>query len=145
MGLRRIRHRRFRAAAGVESRFRGARTAAASNRARIRSGDVQGARGRRLRPGRHCSQSQPGRRIPYSLVGILQYIAPTLQLLVGVALLGEPFTGTQAVGFGCIWVALAIYAFDGWRRARRRPLQAAAEHCDSAVPPCDGAAAPKGP
>jgi chloramphenicol-sensitive protein RarD len=85
------------------------------------------------------------RRIPYSLVGILQYIAPTLQLLVGVALLGEPFTGTQAVGFGCIWVALAIYAFDGWRRARRRPLQAAAEHCDSAVPPCDGAAAPKGP
>ena len=85
------------------------------------------------------------RRIPYSLVGILQYIAPTLQLLVGVALLGEPFTGTQAIGFGCIWIALGIYAVDGWRRATRQPLQAAAEHCATAVPPCDGAAAPKGP
>lgn len=63
------------------------------------------------------------RRIPYSLVGILQYIAPTLQLLSGVLLLGEPFTGVQAVGFACIWTGLAIYAADGWRRSRR-PLPA---------------------
>jgi chloramphenicol-sensitive protein RarD len=83
------------------------------------------------------------RRIPYSLVGILQYIAPTLQLLCGVWLLGEAFSATQAIGFGCIWLALALYAFDGWSRARRAPLQAAAEHCADAVPPGDGAAAPK--
>jgi len=83
------------------------------------------------------------RRIPYSLVGILQYIAPTLQLLGGVLLLGEPFTGTQAVGFACIWVALAIYAADGWRRARRQPVRAATEHCDEAVPATDGAAPPR--
>ena len=60
-------------------------------------------------------------RIPYSLVGILQYIAPTLQLLCGVLLYGEPFTAVQAQGFACIWLALGIYAADGflrWRRAQ---------------------------
>ena len=59
-------------------------------------------------------------RIPYSLVGILQYIAPTLQLACGVLLYGEPFTRAQAVGFGCIWLALAIYAGDGLARMKRR-------------------------
>lgn len=83
------------------------------------------------------------RRIPYSLVGILQYIAPTLQLLAGVLLLGEAFTGSQAVGFGCIWFALAIYATDGWRRARRQPIKAAQEHCAEEVPAPDGAAPPR--
>ena len=58
-------------------------------------------------------------RIPYSLVGILQYIAPTLQLGCGVLLYGEPFTRIQALGFGCIWLALAIYAGDGFVRMRR--------------------------
>jgi chloramphenicol-sensitive protein RarD len=58
-------------------------------------------------------------RIPYSLVGILQYIGPTLQLLCGVFLYHEPFTRTQALGFGCIWLALAIYAGDGLVRMRR--------------------------
>lgn len=58
------------------------------------------------------------RRIPYSLIGILQYISPTLQLLSGVLLLGESFGPDRAVGFGCIWLALAIYASDGWRRGR---------------------------
>lgn len=56
------------------------------------------------------------RRIPYSLVGILQYISPTLQLLSGVLLLGESFGSNRAIGFGCIWLALAVYAQDGWRR-----------------------------
>lgn len=83
------------------------------------------------------------RRIPYSLVGILQYIAPTLQLLSGVLLLGEAFTGTQAIGFACIWFALAIYATDGWRRARRQPQRAAQEHCAEEVPAPDGAAPPR--
>lgn len=60
-------------------------------------------------------------RIPYSMVGILQYVAPTLQLACGVLLYGEPFSQTQAWGFGCIWLALAIYAGDGlWRLRRTR-------------------------
>ena len=59
-------------------------------------------------------------RIPYSLVGILQYIAPSLQLACGVLLYGEPFTAVQAQGFACIWLALGIYAADGLIRLRRR-------------------------
>lgn len=58
------------------------------------------------------------RRIPLTTIGLLQYLSPTLQLLCGTLLLGEPFERTQAVGFACIWTALAIYALDGWRRAR---------------------------
>lgn len=60
------------------------------------------------------------RRIPYSVVGLLQYIAPTLQLLCGVLLLGEPFGRERAIGFVLIWIALAVYAGDGLLRARRR-------------------------
>lgn len=58
------------------------------------------------------------RRIPYTLTGLLQYLSPTLQLLCGVLILGESFDAQQAIGFGCIWAALAIYAADGWRRAQ---------------------------
>lgn len=60
------------------------------------------------------------RRIPLSLVGIIQYIGPTLQLLTGVFLFGEAFTQVQLVGFGCIWGALALYALDGLWRVRMR-------------------------
>jgi chloramphenicol-sensitive protein RarD len=59
------------------------------------------------------------RRIPFSLVGLLQYIAPTLQLLCGVLVLGETFDRNRAIGFGFIWIALAIYASDGLLRSRR--------------------------
>ena len=59
-------------------------------------------------------------RIPYSLVGLLQYIAPTLQLLAGVLVLHEPFGRDRAIGFAFIWAALALYAGDGLLRARRR-------------------------
>ena len=58
-------------------------------------------------------------RIPYSLVGLLQYISPTLQLLVGVLILHEPFGRERAVGFAFIWIALAVYAADGLLRSRR--------------------------
>ena len=58
------------------------------------------------------------RRIPYTLTGLLQYLSPSLQLLCGVLILGESFDAQQAVGFGCIWAALAIYAVDGLRRAQ---------------------------
>ena len=57
------------------------------------------------------------RRIPLTMVGLLQYLAPSLQLACGVLLYGEPFTHVQMLGFSCIWAALAIYAADGLRRA----------------------------
>jgi chloramphenicol-sensitive protein RarD len=65
------------------------------------------------------------RRIPLSTIGILQYLAPTLQLACGVLLFGEPFSRAQLLGFGCIWLALGIYAVDGLWRARRRPAAVA--------------------
>ena len=58
-------------------------------------------------------------RIPFSMVGILQYIAPTLQLMIGVLVFKEPFGTDRAIGFTCIWVALAIFAADGLLRSRR--------------------------
>ncbi len=61
------------------------------------------------------------RRVPYSVIGFMQYIAPTLQLMIGVLVLGEVFDRTRAIGFGFIWVGLLIFATDGAWRARRKP------------------------
>lgn len=61
------------------------------------------------------------RIIPYSTVGLIQYIGPTMQLLLGIFLYHEPFTATRAIGFGLIWMALVIYGGDGLVRAQRRP------------------------
>ena len=58
------------------------------------------------------------RKIPLSLVGILQYTGPTLQLLIGVFVFHEAFGTARAIGFGLIWLALAVYAIDGWRSYR---------------------------
>ena len=49
------------------------------------------------------------RRLPYSTLGMLQFIAPTLQFLCAVWLYGEPFTRAHAIAFGAIWTALALY------------------------------------
>jgi len=60
------------------------------------------------------------RRIPLSLLGILQYIGPTLQFLTGVLIYGEPFSRTQLIGFGLTWFALAVYAGDSVYRHVRQ-------------------------
>jgi len=62
------------------------------------------------------------RRIPLSIVGLLQYIAPTIQLLIGVLLFKEAFGPERALGFGAIWLGLAVFAADGLWRSRRRPV-----------------------
>ena len=49
------------------------------------------------------------RRLPYSTLGMLQFIAPTLQFLIAVLLYGEPFTLAHAIAFPLIWTALALY------------------------------------
>jgi chloramphenicol-sensitive protein RarD len=65
------------------------------------------------------------RRAPLSVVGLLQYISPTLQFLIGVLLLGEVFDRDRAVGFVFIWIALALFAGEGvWRTQRRAALAA---------------------
>jgi len=65
------------------------------------------------------------RRIPLSMVGILQYIAPTLAFLLGVFVYGEPFTQDRMIGFSLIWTALLIYTGEGLlmrRKRARRPI-----------------------
>ncbi|TAL92736.1 MAG: EamA family transporter RarD [Paraburkholderia sp.] len=58
------------------------------------------------------------RRIPYSMLGLIQYVTPTLQLLIGVAIYREPFSGAQLIGYGAIWIALAVYSLEGVWRAK---------------------------
>jgi chloramphenicol-sensitive protein RarD len=64
------------------------------------------------------------RRIPLSTIGLLQYIAPTMQFLIGVLIYGEPFTTQRLVGFSIIWIALLIYAVEGiiQRQVEAQPL-----------------------
>jgi chloramphenicol-sensitive protein RarD len=49
------------------------------------------------------------RRLRYSTLGMLQFIAPTVQFILAVALYGERFTTAHAIAFGAIWVAIGIY------------------------------------
>ena len=58
------------------------------------------------------------RRLPYSMLGMLQFIAPTLQFLIAVLLYGEPFTTAHAIAFGAIWAALGLYVIAIVRHAR---------------------------
>lgn len=57
-------------------------------------------------------------KVPLTLIGVFQYISPTLQFLAGVFFYGEPFTHDQALGFTAVWIALAIFAVDGFRAKR---------------------------
>src|SRR5687768_2199112 len=59
------------------------------------------------------------RRLPYSMLGFLQYIAPSLQFLLAVLAFGEPLTTPHVICFAAIWTALAIFSLDGWRSAAR--------------------------
>lgn len=59
------------------------------------------------------------RRLPYSTLGLLQYIAPTIQFLLAVLAYGEPLTTAHVICFVLIWSGLAIYAVDGLRRSRQ--------------------------
>jgi chloramphenicol-sensitive protein RarD len=62
------------------------------------------------------------RRLPYSTLGMLQFLAPTLQFLLAVFLYGEPFTRAHAIAFAAIWTALALYVAALFTAARRERL-----------------------
>jgi len=64
------------------------------------------------------------RLLPYSTIGLLQYIAPSLQFVCGVFVLHEPFDRARAIGFAVIWAALVIYAGEGVRLSRRQQARA---------------------
>lgn len=56
------------------------------------------------------------KRLPYSTLGFLQYVAPSLQFLCAVLLFGEPLTWAHLLCFGAIWTALVIFSVEGWRQ-----------------------------
>ena len=61
------------------------------------------------------------RRLPLTTMGFLQYVSPTLQFLIAVAVYHEPFSRGRAAAFGCIWLAVALFAFDSVRRRAPEP------------------------
>ncbi|NTU65484.1 MAG: hypothetical protein HGB05_19305, partial [Chloroflexi bacterium] len=65
------------------------------------------------------------RLIPLSLIGIMQYIAPTLQFLIGVLIFGEAFTPTQFVGFGLVWLALIVFTSESFWARRQATMRLA--------------------
>ena len=65
------------------------------------------------------------RRIPLSMMGMLQYINPMMQFLIGVLVYHEPFNATQFVGFGMVWAALLLFAVQGFVSRRWFPVEEA--------------------
>jgi chloramphenicol-sensitive protein RarD len=63
------------------------------------------------------------RRIQLSTLGILQYIAPSLQFLLGVFMFGEPFPLSRLIGFSIIWFALLVYTSEGIHNYRQQRQQ----------------------
>ena len=64
------------------------------------------------------------RRLSMTTLGLMQYIGPTIQFIVGVWAFHEPFSGQRLVGFGLIWLALVVYTADGLQVGRRRAAPA---------------------
>jgi chloramphenicol-sensitive protein RarD len=60
-------------------------------------------------------------RVPLSTLGMLQYVAPTLQFLIGVLIRHEPLPPDRLAGFVLVWIALAVMTIDGVRNQRRTP------------------------
>jgi chloramphenicol-sensitive protein RarD len=69
--------------------------------------------------------SRAARAISLTLLGILQYIAPTVQFLLGIFLYNEPFTLTLLAGFALIWLALLVFTLEGIRERRKRIISVA--------------------
>ena len=65
-------------------------------------------------------------RISLSLIGILQYLSPTMQFLLDVFLYHEPFSHNQLIGFSLVWLALVVFGAERLAAARARPAATSA-------------------
>ncbi|WP_433212959.1 EamA family transporter RarD [Dactylosporangium sp. CS-047395] len=82
--------------------------------------------------------AEAANRVPLSGLGILQYLTPTLQLIIGVAIFSEPLPPARLAGFVIVWLALALFSWDAFRVARRNRAErnaAAAPHDETAAAP----------
>lgn len=59
-------------------------------------------------------------RVPLTWLGVMQYVAPTLQFIIGVTVFGELLSSLKIIGFLFVWSALAIFSIDAWRATRTR-------------------------
>ncbi|HWH80944.1 MAG TPA: EamA family transporter RarD [Burkholderiaceae bacterium] len=59
------------------------------------------------------------RRLSMATLGIVQYLGPSIQFVVGLWVFREPFSATRLAGFALIWLALVLYTLDGWRVSRQ--------------------------
>lgn len=62
------------------------------------------------------------RRLPLSVIGLMQYLAPVMQFTFGVAIMGEPMPLERWIGFSLVWIALVILSVDALRHRRNRLL-----------------------
>jgi chloramphenicol-sensitive protein RarD len=58
-------------------------------------------------------------RVPLTVMGMLQYLAPVLQFIVGLAIAGEAMPTSRWLGFGLVWLAIVVFSVDGLHAARR--------------------------
>jgi chloramphenicol-sensitive protein RarD len=66
------------------------------------------------------------RGMPYSIMGFIQYIGPTIQLITAVFLYNEVVSGARAISFALIWIALSLFSWDMWRLFRAQQVEPAA-------------------
>jgi chloramphenicol-sensitive protein RarD len=62
-------------------------------------------------------------RIPLSTLGLMQYVTPSVQFILGLVVFGEPMPALRWVGFAMIWLSLAVFTADSLRHRRRRQLR----------------------
>lgn len=73
------------------------------------------------------------RRLPLATVGLVQYLSPSIQLMLGVWVFHESFSSARLVGFGCIWAALALVSVDALRQNFRSTAPSPASVPDQVV------------
>lgn len=74
------------------------------------------------------------RRLPLSVVGMLQYLTPTMQFVIALVVFGEAMTLARWVGFALVWAALVVLTADGLRNGRPSPRVATSVGDDAVVP-----------
>lgn len=71
--------------------------------------------------------SSAAQLIPLTMIGILQYVNPTMQFLLGVLIYKEPFDHRRLIGFSVVWVALILFGLEGYLAQRRTRVLAVAD------------------
>lgn len=66
-------------------------------------------------------------RIPLTMIGVLQYVNPTMQFLLGVMIFKEPFDHRRLIGFGVVWMALILFGLEGFVAQRRSRMLLSAD------------------